>query len=109
MLIKTFTSEAKDAKLSVSPIKKIDLTEEVIKRMKDLLERGLLRAGSKLPPERELAEMLGISRPSLRQALKALSVMGIIKGRPGHGTYVTDQFLGFDGAKRLPCCILSFN
>jgi GntR family transcriptional repressor for pyruvate dehydrogenase complex len=92
MLIKDLASEAPDGKPLVSRIKKIDLTEEVIKRMKELLERGDLRAGSKLPPERELAEMLGISRPSLRQALKALSVMGIIKGRPGYGTYVTDRF-----------------
>jgi len=77
----------------VTPIKKVDLTEEVIKKMKALLESGDLRAGSKLPPERELAEMLEISRPSLREALKALSVMGILKAQPGQGTFVTDEFL----------------
>jgi len=77
----------------VSPIEKIDLTEEVIKKMKAVLESGELRTGSKLPPERELAEMLRISRPSLRQALKALSVMGILKAQPGYGTSVTDEFL----------------
>jgi GntR family transcriptional regulator, transcriptional repressor for pyruvate dehydrogenase complex len=77
----------------VTPIQKVDLTEEVIKKMKALMESGELRAGSKLPPERELAEMLGISRPSLRQALKALSVMGILKSQPGQGTFVTDEFL----------------
>src|SRR5205809_1237393 len=75
----------------VTPIKKIDLTEEVIKKMKALLESGELRAGSRLPPERELAEMLGISRPSLRTALKALSVMGIIRAKPGAGTYIADS------------------
>jgi GntR family transcriptional repressor for pyruvate dehydrogenase complex len=86
-------TDSEKRKSFVTPIKKIDLTEEVIKRMKSLLESGELRAGSKLPPERDLAEMLGISRPSLRQALKALSVMGILKAQPGAGTYVTDESL----------------
>lgn len=86
-------AESGSKKSLVTPIKKVDLTEEVIKKMKALLESGDLRAGSKLPPERELAEMLEISRPSLRGALKALSVMGILKAQPGHGTFVTDEFL----------------
>jgi GntR family transcriptional repressor for pyruvate dehydrogenase complex len=47
-----------------------------------------LKAGSRLPPERELADMLHISRPSLRTALKALSVMGVIHAKPGAGTYI---------------------
>lgn len=94
MAAKLLTKEESGHKKSlVTPIQKVDLTEEVIKKMKALMESGELRSGSKLPSERELAEMLGISRPSLRQALKALSVMGILKSQPGQGTFVTDEFL----------------
>jgi GntR family transcriptional repressor for pyruvate dehydrogenase complex len=73
------------------PIKKVDLTLEVVARIKELLANGTLRAGSRLPTERELAQLLHISRPSVRQALKALSFMGLIKARPGTGTYISDS------------------
>jgi len=75
----------------MAPIDRAGITELVVQRIKELLERGELKAGSRLPPERELAEMLSISRPSLRTALKALSVMGIIRAKPGAGTYIADS------------------
>ncbi len=75
----------------MTPIDRAGITELVVQRIKELLERGELKAGSRLPPERELAEMLSISRPSLRTALKALSVMGIIRAKPGAGTYIADS------------------
>ncbi len=73
------------------PIDRAGITELVVQRIKELLEQGELKAGSRLPPERELADMLSISRPSLRTALKALSVMGIIRAKPGAGTYIADS------------------
>ncbi|NOT59103.1 MAG: FadR family transcriptional regulator [Acidobacteria bacterium] len=73
------------------PIDRSGITELVVERIKNLLEQGDLKAGSRLPPERELADMLDISRPSLRTALKALSVMGIIRAKPGAGTYIADS------------------
>ena len=76
---------------NMAPIDRSGITELVVQRIKDLLEHGDLKAGSRLPPERELAEMLSISRPSLRTALKALSVMGIIRAKPGAGTYIADS------------------
>lgn len=75
----------------MTPIDRAGITELVVQRIKELLEQGELRAGSRLPPERELAEMLSISRPSLRTALKALSVMGIIRAKPGAGTYIAES------------------
>ncbi|MGH9800178.1 MAG: FadR/GntR family transcriptional regulator [Blastocatellia bacterium] len=77
-------------KAAMAPIDRAGITELVVQRIKELLERGELRAGSRLPPERELADMLHISRPSLRTALKALSVMGIIHAKPGAGTYIAE-------------------
>lgn len=76
---------------TMMPIDRAGITELVVQRIKELLEQGDLKAGSRLPPERELAEMLNISRPSLRTALKALSVMGIIRAKPGAGTYIADS------------------
>lgn len=78
-------------KATMAPIDRAGITELVVQRIKELLERGELKAGSRLPPERELADMLHISRPSLRTALKALSVMGIINAKPGAGTYIAES------------------
>jgi len=75
----------------MTPIDRAGITELVVQRIKDLLAHGELKAGSRLPPERELAEMLNISRPSLRTALKALSVMGIIRAKPGAGTFIAES------------------
>lgn len=82
---------AMELRESLAPIDRSGITELVVERIKELLARGELRAGSRLPPERELAGMLSISRPSLRTALKALSVMGIIRAKPGAGTYIADS------------------
>lgn len=76
---------------AMTPIDRTGITELVVQRIKELLARGDLKAGSRLPPERELADMLNISRPSLRTALKALSVMGIIRAKPGAGTYIAES------------------
>lgn len=76
---------------SLTPIDRSGITELVVQRIKELLQQGELKAGSRLPPERELADMLGISRPSLRTALKALSVMGIIRAKPGAGTFIAES------------------
>ena len=51
----------------------------------------MLHPGSKLPPERELAKQFGVNRASIRQALKALDVMGIVHQRVGDGTYLTND------------------
>ena len=76
---------------TMEPIDRTGITELVVQRIKELLGRGELKAGSRLPPERELADMLHISRPSLRTALKALSVMGVIRAKPGAGTYIAQS------------------
>jgi len=54
----------------------------------DAIQRGDYPVGSKLPSEFELAELMGVSRPSIREALSALQAMSIIESRPGSGNYV---------------------
>jgi GntR family transcriptional repressor for pyruvate dehydrogenase complex len=67
---------------------KEDVTSTLIGVFKQLISEGSLAPGSRLPPERELAESFGVSRSSLRQALKVLEIMGVISQRVGDGTYL---------------------
>jgi GntR family transcriptional repressor for pyruvate dehydrogenase complex len=64
-----------------------DLTARLIASFKQLIADGVLSPGSRLPPERQLAARFGVSRTSLRQALKVLEIMGILTQRVGDGTY----------------------
>lgn len=60
----------------------------VIERMNAMIRRGELKPGARLPPERKLAELLGVSRSNLRQAFQALAERKIITSRQGSGTYL---------------------
>ena len=65
------------------------VTDEAIEKIKDMIVRGELTPGSRLPPEKDLAERLGLSRNSMREAVKALAVIRVLDVRRGDGTYVT--------------------
>ena len=65
------------------------VTEDAINRIKEMIVSGELRPGDRLPKEADLAERLGLSRNSLREAVSALSLMNILNVRRGDGTYVT--------------------
>jgi GntR family transcriptional repressor for pyruvate dehydrogenase complex len=69
--------------------KKSSISEDIVANLLSLIRERELRPGDKLPPERELAAMMQVSRPSLREALRALAIMNIIEIRQGDGTYVT--------------------
>lgn len=58
------------------------------KRLLDLFTSGVIPAGTRLPPERELASTLGIGRSAVREALAALEILGVVDVRPGSGTYL---------------------
>lgn len=63
--------------------------EQVVRHVAALIERGGLKPGSQLPPERRLAGDLGVSRPTVRAGLQALASMGVVEARHGAGTFVT--------------------
>jgi GntR family transcriptional repressor for pyruvate dehydrogenase complex len=65
------------------------LTDQAIAKIKDLIMAGEFTAGSKLPNEQGLAQRLGLSRNSLREAVRALTLIGVLEPRVGDGTYVT--------------------
>ncbi|WP_277207975.1 FadR/GntR family transcriptional regulator [Isoptericola croceus] len=64
-------------------------TDEVVDGIKRMILAGELSPGDRLPVENELAEALGVSRGSLREGVRALSILGIVHTRQGDGTYVT--------------------
>lgn len=64
--------------------------DQAINLVKKLIQSGAVRPGDKLPNEGELAEQLGVSRNSLREAVRAMQTMRILEARQGDGTYVSD-------------------
>jgi len=64
-------------------------TDEAIEKIKSMIVSGALQAGDRLPREADLAAELGLSRSSLREAVRALSLVNILDVRQGDGTYVT--------------------
>jgi GntR family transcriptional repressor for pyruvate dehydrogenase complex len=65
------------------------LTDEAIDRIKNMITSGELRPGDRLPKEADLAERLGLSRNSLREAVRALALIRVLDVKQGDGTYVT--------------------
>lgn len=65
-------------------------TDDVVNGIKHMILNGELQPGERLPVEKDLAETLGVSRGSLREGVRALSILGILNSRQGDGTYVTD-------------------
>ncbi len=68
-----------------------DLTTTLVAGLKQMIADGDLHHGAKLPPERDLAKRFNVNRASVRQALKALEVMGVVRQRVGDGTYLTQD------------------
>ena len=73
------------------PVRMEKLSQGVIRQIELLILRGLLRPGERLPSERELAERMGVSRPSLREAIAGLQERGLLVTRAGAGVYVADM------------------
>lgn len=66
--------------------------DQVIEEIKNKIKCGEIKKGDKLPSEREMAESLGVSRASIREALRALEVIGLIESRQGAGNYIKSNF-----------------
>ena len=78
------------ATVEFEAVKKTKLYEKVVQQVQGMIADGLLKPGDRLPPERELAETFQVSRSSLRDAIRALEVMGLVEPRQGEGTIVRD-------------------
>lgn len=63
---------------------------QIVQQLREIIEGGHIRPGDKLPSERVLCEQLGVSRASLREALRSLELLGLIQSRHGGGNYLTE-------------------
>jgi DNA-binding FadR family transcriptional regulator len=71
------------------PIVRESVAEAVARRILDMVTSRALKPGDQLPPERDLAESLGVSRPSVREAIRGLSILGVVRSRQGGGAYIS--------------------
>ncbi|NJN45537.1 MAG: GntR family transcriptional regulator [Candidatus Competibacteraceae bacterium] len=76
--------------MTFESIKPPKISDSIVQQIEQSIMDGVLRPGEKLPPERELAQQLNVSRPSLREALLKLEAKGLLQARRGGGTFVTD-------------------
>ncbi|HET6629729.1 MAG TPA: FadR/GntR family transcriptional regulator [Woeseiaceae bacterium] len=80
-----------DKTLEIEPIVKREaLPEQIVRQLAGLVRRGELQPGDRLPAERALAEQLGVGRPTLREALRALQLLGVLDIRHGGGVFVSE-------------------
>jgi GntR family transcriptional repressor for pyruvate dehydrogenase complex len=71
------------------PVKKTRIYEEIVNKIKAMVEKGELTAGDRLPSERDLSAAFRVSRPSVREALKTLESHGYLEIRQGEGTFIS--------------------
>ena len=80
----------------IRPVSKNSISDEIVDQIMGLIERGELKPGQRLPSERELCIRFGAGRSSLREALRCLSIVGVLRARVGEGTSIAE-----DGGKAL--------
>ncbi len=82
--------------INLKPIKSARIYTKVVEQLKDLITKGELRPGQRLPSERELASKLNIGRPSVREALRVLEAIGYIEVRLGLGVFIREHANGLE-------------
>ncbi len=75
--------------------RKITLVASIVEQLVEHIQSGTLQPGDKLPSERQLIQMLGVGRSSVREALQGLVMMGLVEVRPGQGSYVKSNLHSF--------------
>lgn len=74
--------------MTFKPLNKTRLFQDIVRQIQDQIRDGRLKPGDRLPSERELAEMMQVSRNSLREALRTLEIMNYVEIKPGEGVYI---------------------
>jgi len=86
---------------ALRPMVKSRLYEQVLERLREHVAEAGLRAGDRLPAERDLAANLGVSRASVKQAIVVLEVQGLVEARHGGGTYLVRDTLDVEPVEQL--------
>jgi GntR family transcriptional repressor for pyruvate dehydrogenase complex len=71
--------------------RKVTVVESIVEQIVRQIQAGTIKPGDRLPSERQLIEIMRVSRSSVREALQGLAMMGLIESRPGQGTFVSDS------------------
>jgi len=82
--------------MSFKTIKRESTLEVIVQQIKDQIKKGILKPGEKLPSERKLADLLGVSRASVREAIQALAFSGYLEVIQGKGTYILEMAAKYD-------------
>jgi len=82
--------------LSFKIINKESTLEVIVQQIKDQIKKGILKPGEKLPSERKLADLIGVSRASVREAIQALAFSGYLEVIQGKGTYILEMATQYD-------------
>ena len=82
--------------MSFKTIKRESTLEVIVQQIKDQIKKGILKPGEKLPSERKLADLLGVSRASIREAIQALAFSGYLEVIQGKGTYILEIATRYD-------------
>jgi GntR family transcriptional repressor for pyruvate dehydrogenase complex len=82
--------------MSFEIIKRESTLEVIVQQIKDQIKKGILKPGEKLPSERKLADLLGVSRSSIREAIQALAFSGYLEVNQGKGTYILEMATKYD-------------
>ena len=82
--------------MSFKVIKKESTLEVIVQQIKNQIKKGILKPGEKLPSERKLADLLGVSRASVREAIQALAFSGYLEVIQGKGTYILEIASKYD-------------
>ena len=88
----------------LKPIRPKRVSDQVFEQLRDLIFKGHLKPGEQLTTEREMAEALGVSRPTVREAIHKLMALGLVENRQGQGTFVK-RAAGASGTNQLAAFI----
>lgn len=83
--------EGESVNIECEPLKKITLTEQITGQISGMITSGWLRPGNKLPDERDLAELFGVTRSRIREASKALSLVRMLTIKPEDDSFVSEE------------------
>ena len=81
----------------LKPVSRVTLVDQVATQIAERISHSHWRVGQRLPSEPELCRTLGIGRSTLREALKSLAFIGMVRMKPGEGTFVADGYSGLSG------------
>jgi GntR family transcriptional repressor for pyruvate dehydrogenase complex len=77
-----------EADLEFTRVPRLSLSDHIVEQIAEMIARGSLKPGDRMPSEKQLCEKFGVGRTSVREALRSLSVMGVLQSHMGDGTFV---------------------